>query len=186
MEPLFLQDCQSWIAQVEYQGQTPDQNSWTQTWNLWSIHLITFNIDWGWNIFISHNFGSMLTNQLIDLEKVRTETWNLGQIFEIELWMFGCLHSRWLFAKAIAKKIFKLKIKAGPVNAGHYMAFKHSISFATDLAANIGCYRFRITPDIVSKLLRAAIWSHCAFWFNLSRRPDSISADALILDRSSI
>ena len=47
----------------------------------------------------------------------------------------------------------------------HCMAFKHSISFATDLAANFGCYRFRITPDIVSKLLRATIWSHCAILF---------------------
>ena len=29
--------------------------------------------------------------------------------------------------------------KACPVNAGHYMAFKHHISFATGLAANFGC-----------------------------------------------
>ena len=42
------------------------------------------------------------------------------------------------------------------------MTFKHCISFATDLAANFRCNRFRITPDIVSKLLRAAIWSGCA------------------------
>ena len=35
------------------------------------------------------------------------------------------------------------------------MAFKQHISFATDLAAN--CDPFRIMPDIVSKLLRAAI-----------------------------
>ena len=50
------------------------------------------------------------------------------------------------------------------------MAFKHSISFATDLTVNFGCYRFRITPDIVSKLLRAAIRSRWAE-SNLSRRP---------------
>ena len=42
------------------------------------------------------------------------------------------------------------------------MAFKHHISFATDLAANLGWNRFRIMPDIVSKFLRAAIWSRCA------------------------
>ena len=30
------------------------------------------------------------------------------------------------------------------VNAGHYMAFKHHISFAANLAANFGCYQFRI------------------------------------------
>ena len=56
----------------------------------------------------------------------------------------------------LLKKIFKLKIEARPINAGQYMAFKHCISFATDLAGNFGCNRFRITPDIVSKLLRAA------------------------------
>ena len=35
------------------------------------------------------------------------------------------------------------------------MAFKHPIWFSTDRAANFGCYRFRITPDIAPKLLRA-------------------------------
>ena len=59
--------------------------------------------------------------------------------------------------KEDCSKIFKLKIEARPVNAGHLMAFKHHISFATDLAANFGCDQSRITPDIVSKLLRAAI-----------------------------
>ena len=38
----------------------------------------------------------------------------------------------------IAKKIFKSKIEARAVNAGHFMALKHRISFATDLAANLG------------------------------------------------
>ena len=57
----------------------------------------------------------------------------------------------------VGQKIFKSKIEARPVKAGHYMAFKHRISFATDLAANFGCIPFRIMPDIVSKLLRAAI-----------------------------
>ena len=47
----------------------------------------------------------------------------------------------------------------------HQMAFKYCISFATDLAANFGWNRFRIMPDIVSKLLRAAIWSHCTVLF---------------------
>ena len=52
-----------------------------------------------------------------------------------------------------------------------YMTFKYSISFATDLAANFGCYRFRIMPDIVSKLLRAAIWSRCAVRFESEQTP---------------
>ena len=62
----------------------------------------------------------------------------------------------------LLKKKFKLKIEAPPIKAGHYIAFKNSISSATNLAANYGCYRFRITPDIVSKLLRANIRSLCA------------------------
>ena len=74
--------------------------------------------------------------------------------------------------RQIAQKTFKSKIEAHPVNAGHYMAFKHCISFATNLAASFGCYRFRITPDIVCRLLRAAIWSRWAVWYkSLSRRP---------------
>ena len=53
--------------------------------------------------------------------------------------------------------MLKSKIEAQSVNAGHYMAFTHCISFATYLAANVGCNLFRIIPDIVSKNLRAAI-----------------------------
>ena len=61
--------------------------------------------------------------------------------------------------RQIAKKIFKSKFEACQclVDNGHYLAklaFKHSISFPADLAANFGCNRFRIMPDIVSKLLR--------------------------------
>ena len=73
--------------------------------------------------------------------------------------------------RQIAKKIFKSKIEARPVNAGHYMAFKHSISFAIDLAANFGCNRFRITPDIVSKLCAPLSEVAVLFDSNLSRRP---------------
>ena len=39
----------------------------------------------------------------------------------------------------------------------NYMAFKHCISFASDLAANFDCDQFRITADIDPKLLCAAI-----------------------------
>ena len=55
------------------------------------------------------------------------------------------------------------------------MAFKYCFSFATDLAANFGCYRFRIMPDIVSKLLRASIWSSSAVWFELEQTPVSLT-----------
>ena len=41
--------------------------------NLWSIHLIAFDIDWSWNTFTLHNICSKLIEQLIDLENVRTD-----------------------------------------------------------------------------------------------------------------
>ena len=51
------------------------------------------------------------------------------------------------------------------------MAFKLSISFAFNLAANFGCNRFWITPDIVSNILRATIWSCCAVQFESEQTP---------------
>ena len=53
------------------------------------------------------------------------------------------------------------------------MAFKHHISCATDLAANFGCCRIRIMPDIISKLWRAAIWSRCAVRLESEQTPFS-------------
>ena len=43
----------------------------------------------------------------------------------------------------------------------------------TDLAANFGCNRLRIMPDIDSKLLHAAIWSRCAVQFESEQTPFS-------------
>ena len=37
------------------------------------------------------------------------KTWNLGQIFEIELWMVGQLHSRWLFTKKNCSKNLQIE-----------------------------------------------------------------------------
>ena len=60
-------------------------------------------------------------------------------------------------------KQFKSKIKACPINAGLNIAFNafhtlHFISYLLNsyLAANFGCYLFRIIPEIVSKT-----FSHC-------------------------
>ena len=64
-----------------------------------------------------------------------------------------------------AQKIFKLNLNwSSFFNAGHYVAFKHRISFATDLAATFGCYRVRIMPVIFYKLLCAAISLCCSIW----------------------
>ena len=51
------------------------------------------------------------------------------------------------------------------------MAFKHCISFATDLAAKFGCNRFRITPDIVSSFCSPPPEVAALFDSNLSRCP---------------
>ena len=63
--------------------------------------------------------------------------------------------------RQVAQKNLQIETRNLSWHAGHYMAFKYCISVTTHLAANFGCYRFRIMPDIVSKLLRAAIWSRC-------------------------
>ena len=56
----------------------------------------------------------------------------------IEFWLTILLHSRWLFSGAdcFAQKTLN-RIEASPVNAGLYMAIKHSMSFATNLIAEL-------------------------------------------------
>ena len=72
--------------------------------------------------------------------------------------------------RQIAQKIIKSKIKAHPVNAAYYMAFKNCIAFAAYLAVNLGFNRFRIIPDIVSKLLSPPTEVAVLFYSNLVRR----------------
>ena len=120
----------------------------------------------------------MLIEQLINLEKVRTDNLKFGtdlqdramdgwSVLHIIITVDECLHRK----IAQTQKIFKSKIEAHPVNSGHYMAFKHSISFATNLAANFGCDRFRIKPDIVSSFCAPPYEVAALFDSNLSRRP---------------
>ena len=73
-----------------------------------------------------------------------------------------------------SRKYLQIEIEACPVNAGHYMAYKHYILFAANLAANFSCNRFIIIPDTVFKLLRAAIGSDCAFLFKSEQTPFSL------------
>ena len=81
-----MQDCCSLIAQVEYQGGNLPEflttklvaAPWHKPFNrLLLINIITWDIDWSWNIFTLHNFGSMPLEQLIDLRKVWTDSENL-------------------------------------------------------------------------------------------------------------
>ena len=70
-QPLFwVQDCHSQIAQVEYQGQA--QNTRILERKPLIDTSYACNIDLCWNIFTLHNFCSLLIEQLINLEKVRT------------------------------------------------------------------------------------------------------------------
>ena len=127
----------------------------------------------------------------LTLKKWELRTWYLGQILEIELWAWddGWLVSNTIddcLQRQIAKKIFKLKIKAYWSLSALvttwlcHAALKYCISFATDWAAKL-CKLwlrtwnwFRIMmPDIVSKLLHASISSCCALWFK-SEQTDSV------------
>ena len=71
------------------------------------------------------------------------------------------------------------------------MAFKHSIllnSFVTNLAANIGCYQFRIMPEIVSKLssLCTTIWSCCAVWLESEQTPFSRTGSSCLFRSAAL
>ena len=74
---LSFSDCFNWISR-------PDkiyQNSWPQTFDYCIGHRV------GLKIFPFTQFCSMLIEQLINLRKEETENLNLGQNFEIMLWM---------------------------------------------------------------------------------------------------
>ena len=85
-----------------------------------------------------------------------------------------------IFSSRLFKKILTLKIEARLVNVGLYTPFHIHFSIATVLAANFGCNRLRVMPEIASKLLHASIWSGCAVWFKSIR----IWAEALFSDKS--
>ena len=138
----------------------------------------------------------MLIKLVILLRKVSTENLKFRTDLRdrvTECWSVTVLHSRWLFTKVDCSKYLQnrsiwrkievcpvndglhmaFKIEACSINVGLYIAFRHHISFATDFAANFGCYGFRIMPEIVSKLLFTTIWSHCAVQFKSEQTPFS-------------
>ena len=64
------------------------------------------------------------------------------------------------FALAFAQEIFEWKVEACPVILlFFYMDFWFLFSFSTSLAANFGCYQFKI------------MWSGCADWFESEQTP---------------
>ena len=87
LEPIFcMQDFHFLIDKVQYQGQIrylDTQEFFTA--NLWSTHIIAFDIDWSWNIFLSHIFYQCSSSRSSISEKWKLRTWNLGQIFRSEV-----------------------------------------------------------------------------------------------------
>ena len=63
--------------------------------------------------------------------------------------------------------ILKLKIEACPLNAGHYMAFKYSISFVSNLVAIESESCQKLFPSLYAPPSEVAV----LFNSNLSRRP---------------
>ena len=194
---LSISDSSGWISRLGKQY----QNTWKQTYDQY-ILIWSYNIQHRLELKFFH-FAQFLLNAHRAKHLLRK--------------LDDCLPSQ------IAQIILKSKIEACPVNAGHHTAFKHRISFATDLAAwlksiqnharhrfkafarrhlkslccsiwiwadhwtpcpwtgpsricdrfccNFGWNRFRIMPDIVSKVLRAAIWSCCVVQFEFEQTP---------------
>ena len=161
--------CLSRIVQVEYQGQT------------WNMRIVERKLLIDTSYCILHRlelkyllctiFAQCSSSSSLTLKKWELITWNLyrSSRSSYELLLSNTVDE--CLQRLIAKKIFKLKIEAHPVNVGHYMAFKHCISFVTYLAAIFGCDQFRITPDSVSKLLCTAIWNSCAVIFKYEQTP---------------
>ena len=69
------------------------------------------------------------------------------------------------------KKSSNWKFEDCPVKAGHNIPLKHHISFVTDLAANFGCYWFRITPDTFPSFCAPQSKVTVLFNMNLSKGP---------------
>ena len=87
---LCVQYCRTRIFQVEFQGQIRNKRILERKPLIHTSYRIRHRAELKY--FHSHNFCSMLIEQLIDLttsKKWELITWNLGQIFEIEFWMVG-------------------------------------------------------------------------------------------------
>ena len=104
-------------------------------------------------------------------KKWELTTWNLGQIFEIEFARFvtGQYYSRWLFKADCPRNLHQ----SSSCQSWSLHGFQTLHFICDQLGCKFGCNRFRITPDIVSKLLLAAIWRRCAVLFEFEQTPFS-------------
>ena len=99
---------------------------------------------------LSSQLFSMLIEQLINHREQRTENLKIRTDFQdqvMDCWSV----TQWMIilVDRLLKKASNQILKLVLLLLLFYMAFKHCISFATDLAANFGCNQFRIMPDIV-------------------------------------
>ena len=119
----------------------------------------------------------MFIQQLINIRKTSTENLKFGTSLRdrvINGWSaLTQQHSRWLFWVADCSKILKSKIKARPVNAGLYLAFKHCISF---VAANFGWQWLQFIQNHVRhcfQVVGTVLWKCCAIWLESEQTPFS-------------
>ena len=128
-----VQDCRSRIAQVESQSQTLS----TRILDCKPFNDTCYLIGHRLESEYFHLAQVLLSSYSSTSKEEALRTWNLGQIFEIKLWVVGQWQGNTIdncLQRQTAHKIFKTKIEAHLVNAGLYMAFKRCISCATKVA----------------------------------------------------
>ena len=119
----------------------------------------------------------MLVEQLINLEKVRTD--NLKFRIDLGDRVMDCWSVTQIivYKGKLLKQSSDRKSKLGVLSTlvttwlSNFAFHLRPIKLRSDLTAHFGCDRFRIMPEIVSKLLRAASEVAVLFDSNLSRRP---------------
>ena len=168
-----IQDCTTWIFHVDYQGQTRN----TRILERKPLIDTSYSIQHRLELKYQHlaQFCSMLIEQHINLEKVRTddlEYWTdiLDQVMEgwsvtqYKIVYYGRLlkeSSNWK-----SKLVLSTLVTTWLSNIAFHL---RPILLQTLVA--IVANRFRIAPDIVFKLLRATMWSSCAVLFESEQTP---------------
>ena len=117
----------------------------------------------------------MLIKQLIYLRKVKNENLKLRtDLRDRAMDGWSVIKQMIILSSRLLKKSLNLKLKlvqSMQVSTCQYMAFKQGISFAIILTVNFGFNRFWIMPEIISKILRTAIWRCCTLWLESGQTP---------------
>ena len=130
----------------------------------WSAHTIILDTYIGVEtFFLCTFFEHCLWSWSSTSKKQNVRTWNLGHSFKIELLMLVNNTVDDYFQLQTAKNSLNRKSSTYPVNAGLYMALRHSFWFVIILAANFGSDpRFRLQiPKIPFSLV--------SFWLGFAR-----------------